>query len=148
MVQAATGGPHAKPFLSGTSMSICPKPAEKRLQETAKAVPGMNPTSKLASSLDPASRQHPESTSHPQNYIREMVPTVLSVQAGRHCLVQHQSNIRCPPPKIIPKICGKEPAVGQYYVLAPVHHNKQESNTINPTIPLTFLCQLPFLCLS
>ncbi|XP_040525229.1 PHD finger protein 7-like isoform X1 [Gallus gallus] len=44
MAQAARGGPHAKPFLSGTSSATCPQPALRRLREpvpTVGAAPGM-----------------------------------------------------------------------------------------------------------
>ena len=42
--QAATAGPHAKPFLSGTTSPKCPRPAQRRLQEkapTAEAISAM-----------------------------------------------------------------------------------------------------------
>ncbi|XP_048784397.1 PHD finger protein 7-like [Lagopus muta] len=44
VARADRGGPHAKPFLSGTTSHICPQPVQKRLQEkapTAEAFPAM-----------------------------------------------------------------------------------------------------------
>ena len=53
MAQAGRGGPHAKPFLSGTSSPSCQQPALRRLQDTVPTVAAILGTKSL---LGPTSK--------------------------------------------------------------------------------------------